>query len=648
MCGISGFVDFSEKPNKVKFEWIQSMNNALAHRGPDDEGYVSFNESSLQATSFSGSKTISFTSSLPFTPSQPIQSFPEQNQSVFFAHRRLAIRELSEKGHQPMCNPQKNIWLVYNGEIFNSQELKQELLQKGYSFAGESDTEVLLVAYQAWGQEMLSRLNGFFAFVICDTEKKILFGARDYNAVKPFYYVQNSAYFGFASEPKAFIGNILPNKNIQEAPIFDYLVNSKISCDTQHFYGQVKELEAGTLFQLDLLSGAFNLEKYTSQANFTNQSIVSAESLLQQLQASVSSRMVSDVPIGFAYSGGIDSSILVHLAAKSQPKTPLQLFSANSGVSIYDESSWQKIGIQNLHAEHHIQNINPAEFHTHLPLLQHCNDSPLLGYNNLAHMQLLEKVNKQGVKVLFNGQGADELFAGYGTYYYSFFAESSLGQKISLFTHLHNSPVSASELNKWILRQFGINILPPSLAWQLAKVSKDWLKYIKPEFLELYQNRSLALESYPNNLNQALWQDYYGQRLREMLQWEDRSSMWHGIESRNPFADDKNLAKLAFSIPASQKIYKGWSKYILRKSVENLIPKQIAWRKDKKGYSMPDIAWNHSQEENLKSLCLDTNNPFIIQSKLEKDWDKLMQKKDLQSHKFIFRVANLSLFLQSK
>jgi asparagine synthase (glutamine-hydrolysing) len=164
MCGISGFVDFSEKPNKVKFEWIQSMNNALAHRGPDDEGYVSFNESSLLATSFSGSKTISFTSSLPFTPSQPIQSFPEQNQSVFFAHRRLAIRELSEKGHQPMCNPQKNIWLVYNGEIFNSQELKQELLQKGYSIAGESDTEVLLVAYQAWGQEMLSRLNGFFGF----------------------------------------------------------------------------------------------------------------------------------------------------------------------------------------------------------------------------------------------------------------------------------------------------------------------------------------------------------------------------------------------------------------------------------------------------------------------------------------------------
>jgi asparagine synthase (glutamine-hydrolysing) len=648
MCGISGFVDFSQKPNKVKIEWIQSMNNALAHRGPDDEGYVSFNETTLQASSYFGAQTISFSSALPFAPTIPIQSAPEQNQSVFFAHRRLAIRELSEKGHQPMCNAQKNIWLVYNGEIFNSPELKQELVQKGYTFSGNSDTEVLLVAYQAWGTEMLSKLNGFFAFVICDTEKKILFGARDYNAVKPFYYVQNPAYFGFASEPKAFIGNILPDRNIQEAPIFDYLVNSKISCDTQHFYGQVKELEAGTMFQLDLLSGALVLNKYASQATLENQSIVTAESLLHQLQASVSSRLVSDVPIGFAYSGGIDSSILVHLAAKEQPNTILQLFSANSGVSSYDEGNWQKIGIQNLNVKHHIQQINPTEFQSQLSLLQHCNDSPLLGYNNLAHVQLLEKVRSQGVKVLFNGQGADELFAGYGTYYYSFFAESSLAQKISLFTHLHNAPVSAIELKKWIIRQLGIQSLPDFMIWQLAKFSKKWLKYIRPEFLELYQNRSLALESYPNNLNEALFKDYYGQRLREMLQWEDRSSMWFGIESRNPFADDKNLAKLAFSIPSNQKIHNGWSKYILRKSVENLIPKEIAWRKDKKGYSMPDIAWNQSQEPYLKSLCLDTNNPFIVQSKLEKDWDKLMQNQDLQTHKFLFRVANLSLFLQNK
>lgn len=648
MCGISGFVDFSQKPNKLKVEWIQSMNHALAHRGPDDEGYVSFNENDLQATSYLGAQTISFNSVLPFAPSLPIQSVPEQNQSVFFAHRRLAIRDLSEKGHQPMCNAQKNIWLVYNGEIFNSPSLKQELIQKGFSFLGNSDTEVLLAAYQAWGTEMLSKLNGFFAFVICDTEKKILFGARDYNAVKPFYYVHSPEFFGFASEPKAFIGNILPDKNIQEAPVFDFLVNSKISCDTQHFYGQVKELEAGTLFVLDLISGSFTLRKYTKQDPFSKQAILNPDTLLQQLQETVSSRMVSDVPIGFAYSGGIDSSILVHLADKEQMNSPLQLFSANSGVSNYDEGDWQKIGLENLNAKHHIQQINPTEFQSQLSLLQHCNDSPLLGYNNLAHVQLLEKVRSQGVKVLFNGQGADELFAGYGTYYYSFFAESSLAQKISLFTHLHNAPVSSIELKKWIIRQLGIQSLPNFLIWQLAKFSKKWLRYIRPEFLEMHQNRALALESYPNNLNEALFKDYYGQRLREMLQWEDRSSMWYGIESRNPFADDKNLAKLAFSIPSNQKIYKGWSKYILRKSVENTIPKQIAWRKDKKGYSMPDIAWNQNQAKYLKALCLDTNIPFIIQSKLEKDWDKLMQNQDLQTHKFLFRVANLSLFLQNK
>jgi asparagine synthase (glutamine-hydrolysing) len=648
MCGISGLVFTNNNLKHKQGAFITNLSKAIAHRGPDGEGYCALS-SNNELFLMSGDTTPEFLQDLPFKPTENIHQFAQESK-VLMAHRRLSIVDLNTTGHQPMCDDSKQFVLIFNGEIFNQNHLRSRLQQLGVEFKGTSDTEVLLQAYIKWGADMLQELNGFFSFVLLDIEKQMLFGARDYNGVKPFYYTHHSDFFAWASEPKALL--TLPiSKQLNDRPVFNYLVNSQIDVDQQHFISSIQELSQGHSFTYCLRTHQFEISSFT-KTNFPSTSEqalnFSPETLKNHISNAISQRLITDVPYGFSVSGGLDSSIIIAEAAALNPSTDLHLFSANNQTKGLDESKWQEILVNFVGGSWHKTNVKGTDFVSHMHELIHIQDAPLLSYNNFAHYQLLQTVKNQGIKVLFNGQGADELFAGYPHYYLSWFLEQSFSKRVELFTHFHHAPLSKQQFIKWYIRHLFQTYLPSNWVQQLAKTRKPWLQVIDKDFLASNSHLMQAHTPFKAQLNEALSADYYGQKLREMLHWEDRSTMAFGIEARNPFADDITLAQYALQIPSELKIYKGYSKHILRKAYEHMLPSSICYRTDKLGYSMPDIEWNKANNASLKAVANELESDYVDKKLLLKNWDKTMLGNQLEEHKMLFRAVNFMVYEQQQ
>ena len=568
MCGIAGII--SSNPTAVTKERLQLMRDSLQHRGPDGEGYWINNE-----------------------------------QVAGLGHRRLSIIDLSDTGAQPMHYADRYT-ITYNGEIYNYIELKETLVKKGYTFKSTSDTEVILAAYTCYGTQCLQYFDGMFAFAIWDDVSKTLFCARDRFGEKPFYYVNDASQFIFASEIKALWAAGI-SKQMKPARLLTYLTLGIISNAIdlhETFYEQVLTLPAGNYLLLHY-NGANAQNAYTAEVKqywdldketmLAPDDHTAIEHLLQLLQTSVNRRLRSDVSIGTSLSGGLDSSAIVALIQqniKASGQYKYVSFSAIFPGFKNDESSY----IQQVAKQFNLDSITTSptteSLITDMERMVYHQEEPFQSLSIYAQFKVYELAKHHRVKVLLDGQGADETLAGYHKYYHWYWQELLACGDFKTFRKELSAAHKIGVSDRWNWRNYIAAFMPSFTSNMLelqAKKKQQNNDDINYEYFASAQNMVIAKPTVAH-LNEILYFNTRQVGLVELLRYADRNSMAHSREVRLPFLSHE-LVEYIFSLPSHFKIRDGFTKWILRKAVNNLLPSGITWRTDKIGFEPPQQQW---------------------------------------------------------
>jgi len=649
MCGITG-ISYNNKHEDTQD--IQRMADAIAHRGPDGEGFVAISTSTGKITELAGDKTPIHL--------QPLSSFGA-NADIYLAHRRLSIIDLSKAGHQPMTNKQKDIWLTFNGEIYNYKSLRNELSE--FSFGSNTDTEVLLYAYEKWGINCLERFNGMWAFVIYDARKNTLFGARDRFGVKPLYYTQTPDFFAFNSEIKGLLANLeIPHKiNLDISAA--YLRTGLESFDGETFFETVSELKPAHYFTYDIEKRKLTMEQYYELQfcdvweQFDEKKCCEyVEGVKDKILQAVDLRLNADVTVGSCLSGGMDSSAIVcsiNMLLKDKSYTsigPKQgVVTACYDNSLIDESKWAQCVSDHVSADLHKVFPKGEELIDDLSDLIFSQDVPFGSTSIYAQYRVMKAARDAGITVLLDGQGGDELFTGYTPYYNTFYAEAIKNEDNDLLkteqNYVKNTPFGDININTINKKSYVKNVAKKILPYKIKDFLHSVIRQPESRYI-MVSGKSYKKYSF-TTLNQMLYTLMSYTSLPILLKYEDRNSMRFSIESRTPFADDVNLIDYTFLIPGVYKIHNGWSKYLLRESMGNLIPKQIKERTDKIGFSTPEYKWLKL----IKPFVFDNTNSDINEilkvSQMEKDWDIIFAKQNKDGVTNIWRYINFILWFRT-
>lgn len=618
MCGICGIFEFIE-PSPHTQHILAKMNKTLIHRGPNDTGiYI--------------------------------------DGPIALGHRRLSILDLSPAGHQPMASHDQNFWIVYNGEIYNYRELKSELETLGYHFKTGTDTEVILAAYQAYGPDCLKKFNGMWAFAIWDQHKQILFCSRDRFGIKPFYYFHHSDCFVFASEIKALLQHPASKKNIDSFVSYRFLSMGQSNIGSESFFSDIRQLKPGHY----LMINQNNVEEYCYwdlEPEFSDAPL-SLQSAQEQLQTlfidSVHLQMRSDVAIGTCLSGGIDSSAIVCIAHQLSQKYPNSMYQQATFSSCFedkrfDEREFIELVIKQTKANKNYVFPEPEQFLEDLTQLVYTQDEPFSSLSIFAQWCVMKKAKEQGISVLLDGQGADELLAGYG--YDSIYWSELLNQKNDW--QLLPQEIRAS-LNKYgintTIYRLGSTLFPPSFKeWKKRSETK---KFISDEINQKY-NKYKFFKEKKQKFKQKLKNELYNEiknRLPSLLRYEDRNSMAFSLESRVPFLDHR-LVEFIFSLPDKYIIHEGWSKWIFRKAMQGIIPENIRWRKDKMGFVTPQTEWyKHELFPFINEILNDQQfqqRPYWNGKTILKSYQKYLRYGDPTITSFLWRCISMELWLRS-
>jgi asparagine synthase (glutamine-hydrolysing) len=649
MCGIAGIVDLQNQTDGV-VRTLAEMSRRLKHRGPDDEGFVFFSADGSAVAGSSDTQASAWNAPYPYAPVQRIENCNQQYH-LALAHRRLSVIDLSEAGHQPMCNADGSIWIVCNGEIYNYIELRQELEAQGEVFKTRSDIEVLLRAYERWGMRFLDRLNGMWALVIYDSKKKLLFGSRDRFGVKPLYYYHKDI-FAFASEQKAILAIPGVDTAIVPEAVYEHLLLGQVELREEGFYKNIKELLPGHCFELDLETGRLGTRKYYRLSYFQGDEPYSADKekeyiagVRERIFNAVSLRLRSDVPLGFCLSGGLDSSSIVCVSDQIRKQVPaasignvLHTYTATNDSRATDESQWADIVSKHAQTQAVLAACRAEDILPGLDDMVYHQDVPLYSTSTFAQNRVMKAARENGSVILLDGQGGDELFAGYQTFYTSMLLDNIKHLKAGAFTkefsHLGNSPTTAGIFFRSLMKLWMEESLPARQKNRLAARYKPELAYFRKNVRQQYAGSlHLSGEFSSLSLNELLNQYFTGYYLKNLLRWEDRCSMQYSIESRTPFSDDIELVEYVFSIPAVYKIRQGWSKHLLREAMKDILPEEIRTRKDKLGFATPQQNWLQQLQQPIRSkiqelLPLDTLG-MVDHENLLKNWDLIFSKPSL-------------------
>ncbi len=568
MCGIAGIYNIDRDQGADRAA-LAAMGRALRHRGPDDEGvHVSRN--------------------------------------VGLVHQRLSIIDLSAAGHQPMPSDDRRYWIVYNGEIYNYLELRQELIARGHRFVSHSDTEVILRLYQEHGADAVLRLNGMFAFAIFDEQERTLFAARDHFGIKPFFYTHDENRFAFASEPKALFASRTATPRMNQEGLADYLTLQFCLGDKTLFEGVRKLLPGHHLLLRP--DGNLNIRKYWDldfEVDTDHTPEYFEHQLLRLLEDSVRLQLRSDVPVGAHLSGGLDSSTVASLAA-SLLETPLHVFTgAFAEGPRYDETRYARAVAQKSGAIHHEIYPTADEFVDVLPRLLYHMDEPLAG-PGVFPQYCVSKLAQQHVKVVLGGQGGDELFAGYTRYLIAYLEECIRGgiegtQEDHKYVVTFDSILpNLQQLGGYqpLLKHFwreGLFESPERRYFRLIDRSGDSREMI--DFGAIAPGYDV-FDAYHQVFNEGHVGSYINRMTRfdlktllpALLHVEDRTSMAVSLESRVPLLD-RRIAELVSSMPPMVKYKGGRSKHIFRQVAQHLVPREILDRQDKMGFPVPLSEW---------------------------------------------------------
>jgi asparagine synthase (glutamine-hydrolysing) len=562
MCGIAGILMFNGQ--LVTSSQLKVMTDSLAHRGPDGEG-----------------------------------SWLSESNSLGLGHRRLSIIDLSEKAAQPMHYFDRYS-IVFNGEIYNYIELRDELRKSGYAFTTQSDTEVLLAAYDKYGTEMFQRLDGMFAFAIWDEKQKKLFCARDRFGEKPFYFFyEKGNRFVFASEMKAIFKTGV-TKIFNNHMLYNFLVHhlEENPFDrSETFFETIFSLEPAHYLEISQ-DGTFHKQQYWQLKATINESITveEAENKFTELfDLSIKRRLRSDVPVGSSLSGGIDSSAVVCSLYKFRDSnsSTQNTFSARFFDPLKDEGSYMKMVINATLVIPHEVWIDEQILIDDMEKICYYQEEPFGSASILAQWKVMQLAKQENVTVLLDGQGADEILAGYVHFFRPYFTElylhdpKRLKQELKKYKELRGTNFDLDIKFKLNARFPDLMMLPGVMKRKL--INPNYCKFMSKDFLHAFKNEAQPF-TLSQSLNDALLYSSTTYGLDRLLRFADRNAMAFGREVRLPFLFHE-LVEFVFTLPPSFKIYNGWTKYILRKSMEKRLPSDITWRVSKLGYEPPQDIW---------------------------------------------------------
>ena len=557
MCGICGVVALG-RPAEV--ETVERISATLAHRGPDGAG------------SYTGS-------------------------GCALGFRRLAIIDLSDAGMQPFASDDGRLQLVHNGEIYNYRELRVELEAKGHRFRSATDTEVLLAAYEAWGPRCVERFNGMWAFAIWDEREQRLFCARDRFGVKPFYYRFENERLVFASEVAAFRADagarLEPNRRV----VREYLEQAYLDHTDETFLDGVRRLPPAHSLVLD--GRGLHVDRYWRLEPHDAPAGDAPEAFRELFLDSVRLQLRSDVPLGTALSGGLDSSAIAtgvdHLlrteAENARAVGPRQqTFTAFFDVVGFDERPYARAVVEQTDAEPHWITFDAEDLTAHLPAIVQAQGEPFGSTSIAAGWYVMRTARESGITVMLDGQGGDELLGGYrahlGFRLADLLAGGHLGELRSEFASFRPqhgtaalvtaaarpfAPESLTRLVRGRARGASALVHPDLAALDAANGTRDGSPF--PDRLRRYQQLVLTCRGMP-----------------ELLRYEDRNSMAHSIEARVPFLDHR-LVELAFSLPGGELIRGGRTKDVMRRALADLLPQSVRERTDKLGFVTPERLW---------------------------------------------------------
>jgi len=586
MCGIAGILQLDgSSPSK---QILEGMTRTLAHRGPDGEGF-------------------------------------HIDGPIGLGHRRLSIIDLSNAGAQPMCNEDGSIWITYNGEIYNFMQIRSVLQSRGHVFSSQTDSEVIVHAYEEWGVACLQKFNGMFAFGLWDNKKSILWLVRDRLGVKPLFYCQLPNVILFASEIKAILAHPDVDRQVDVQALAYYLgLNYTPAPFT--LFKHVRQILPGNYLFVEH-GGRVNHKEYWDIQYEENNYLKSENEYLQKfdqlLEDSVKLRLVSDVPFGAFLSGGIDSSAVSYWMGKNLNE-PLKTFTIGFNEPSFDELEYARQVAEVIGAEHHekIIQANAAEI---LPKIVWHSEEPTADSSMIAVYHLAQ-MTRQFVTMVQSGDGADEILAGYETYqaYHLRRLYQALPKflRSRVFTLLvHSLPTSDAKVSlDSRLKRFitGAEVEEEAAhgAWRMIFSASERQQLLAPiwdnveshsDFLDLFRSVFERCRA-KDPLNRMLYVDTRFYLPNDMLVKMDRMSMAHGLEAREPFLDYR-LVEFVASLPPNMKIRNlRFKKYLLKKSMENRLPKEIIWRK-KAGFNVPNARWIKG---NLRPFVMDTLAPDRI------------------------------------
>lgn len=560
MCGIAGIIS----PHKTEdlSQQIKAATQTLTHRGPQNEQY-----------------------------------WQNTNGNVIFGHKRLCIIDVDQRSNQPFLYLNRYT-IIHNGELYNYLEVKKDLQKKGYQFSTESDTEVIAAAYDAYKKDCLQQFDGMFAFAIWDEHAQTLFAARDRFGEKPFFFFYDKEKFQFASEIKALWATGI-EKQVNESLLYNYLTigyTANPLNPQETFYQNISKLPAASFLEYKLTTHELSIEKYWTIYIDENKNIRAEEAVEEfklLFQESVRKRLRSDVAIGTSLSGGLDSSSIVAMCSRqvSQNYTH-KCFTATFAGYEKSEEQYASMIAKQFGLQHCLVNSNENILIKELDEIMWHQEEPLHSASVLAQYKVYEAAKQNGVTVLLDGQGADEILAGYLKYYKWWWQQLYAEKKLKESGELEaarilgiKEPFGVKNKAMALLPQFAMTMLQSKKEKQASRQID-----LNKEFVHLQRKNFYYATPVESTLNHALHYNSFVYGLEELLRYADRNSMAHAVEVRLPFLNHR-LVEFLFTLPGDLKIKQGWTKWLLRKAMEDLLPKEIVWRKDKIGFEPPQKQW---------------------------------------------------------
>lgn len=605
MCGIAGFID-TKLSNEVAEKTISSMLESIAHRGPDARStWV--------------------------------------NLPVVLGHNRLSIIDLSPDGTQPMHYFDSAI--VFNGEIYNYIEVREELIAKGYKFSTQSDTEVVLAAYHEYGQSCVDKFIGMWAFALWDKLKNELFCSRDRFGIKPFYYILDNGRFYFGSEYKVLKQTPVFTNDLNLDQVSRGLQLGWVCYEDETYYEKLKSLPAA--HSLTFRSGEINIDRYwdidaSKKCNLTLEE--KYNEFRRLFLDSIKLHMRADVEVGGCLSGGLDSSAIAASVARLFPQINFKTFTIYyEGKDAVDERPWvNEVLKENPSLKDFTYSPNDKDLVDNYERAFYHADVPMAGSSPISQYFVMQLASKHRIKVLLDGQGSDEYLAGYMHSFYRLIG-GLLSQGNFLKAHRQFYSHAGTQ-------EFSVKKKVDSAAKSVLSIFKDENQLYNFEyrnyypFLSLNGKNAITLKKFDSTrLNQFLYHLTFNTSLPSLLQYEDRNSMAFSIESRVPFLDHR-LVEFAFSLNDDDKFSQGITKNVLRKCLKDILPEKITLRTDKKGFVTPgEIRWLRGPLKNLT----DINYEFLsfIDRKKAKNVVDEFKSGDNSKANLVWRISALNYWV---